>query len=101
MSCKMQGLALWVLHEWRNIPHFGGIAPFIVIVSNTDDQAEDRVMDIRDELEANKSLRTQYGSKVPPTTRRRADDDADGVKSFARRMFRREPSPPSAPTISS
>ena len=29
------------------------------------------------------------------------DDFADGVKSFARRMFRREPSPPSAPTISS
>ncbi len=29
------------------------------------------------------------------------DDFGDGVKRFARRMFRREPSPPSAPTISS
>lgn len=71
------GLVLWVLHEWRSMPHFNGKPPFILIVSDTIGQARDRLLDIRDELEANQELRAHYGNKVPDTRRRRGNDDDD------------------------
>ena len=59
------GLALWVIHEWRSMPHFNGKPPFIVIVCGTDDQARDRALDIRDQLEGNALLREDYGDLTP------------------------------------
>lgn len=77
------GLVLWALHEWRNMPHFGGKPPFILIVSDTIGQARDRLLDIRDELETNRDLRAHYGNKVPDQRRRRGDtgDDEDDAPS--------------------
>ncbi len=57
---------LWVIHEWRTMPQFGGRPPFIVIVSNSADKARDRVLDVRDELMTNDALRRDYGPADPP-----------------------------------
>lgn len=64
------GLPLWVACEWEVMPEFNGQkdrkrAPYIVIVSDTMDQARARVMDIRDELENNEALIAAYGPQAP------------------------------------
>lgn len=59
------GFLLWVIAEWHNMPHFQGEPPFILIVSDTRDNARDRAMDLRDEIEANELLREDYGDLVP------------------------------------
>lgn len=73
------GLALWTIYEWRTMPHFQGEPPFILIVSDTIDQARDRLLDLRDELETNRLLRRHYGPKTPPRSKRitGAGDDDD------------------------
>lgn len=66
------GLPLWVALEWASMPEFNGSrpgsrnrAPYIVIVSDTLDQARSRIMDIRDELESNDALIAAYGDQTP------------------------------------
>lgn len=61
----MKGFLLRVIHEWRNMPHFRGRAPFIVVVSDTASLAEAIVSDLRAELESNADLHRDYGSLVP------------------------------------
>lgn len=58
------GFLLWVISEWRNMEHFEGKPPFILIVSDTLTQARDRAMDLRDEVEANGQLIQDYGFKA-------------------------------------
>lgn len=64
------GLPLWVGLEWEAMPEFNGQkdrrrAPYIVIVSDTLDQARARLLDIRDELEGNEALIAAYGNQAP------------------------------------
>lgn len=64
------GLPLWVACEWERMPEFNGEKdrkrpPYIVIVSDTMDQARARIMDIRDELETNGDLIAAYGPQAP------------------------------------
>lgn len=64
------GLPLWVALEWENMPEWNGTkdrkrAPYIVIVSDTVDQARSRIMDIRDELEGNPAIIGRYGPQAP------------------------------------
>lgn len=58
------GLPLWVALEWEGMPHFKR-APYIVIVSDTADQAKARLADIRDQLEGNSELIARYGHQAP------------------------------------
>lgn len=58
------GLPLWVALEWQSMPHFKR-APYIVIVSDTADQAKARLADIRDQLEGNDALIARYGYQGP------------------------------------
>lgn len=74
------GLILWICHEWRRMPHFRGKPPFILIVSDTADQARDRALDIRDELEANEALQADYGCLAPSRADQRAAPGARGAK---------------------
>lgn len=64
------GLPLWVALEWESMPEWNGRkgrkrAPYIVIVSDTIDQAKARVQDIRDELEGNEQILAAYGPQAP------------------------------------
>ena len=64
------GTPLWVAMEWRSMPAFkraDGVQapPYIVIVSDTIDQARARLLDIRDELENNERLIGRYGPQTP------------------------------------
>ena len=77
------GYLLWVLSEWRSMPHFQGEPPFILIVSDTRDQARDRSLDLRDELEANGLLLQDYGNKVPGRGKKWTESDwttSDGCR---------------------
>jgi len=65
------GLPLWVACEWESMPHFEGRAPYIVIVSDTADQARARLADIRDQLESNEELIARYGWQGPTLERMR------------------------------
>ena len=65
------GFLAWVLSEWRNMPHFRGEPPFILIVSDTLEQARDRSLDLRDHIEGNELLRDEYGDQVPTAKRKR------------------------------
>jgi phage terminase large subunit-like protein len=65
----MKALLLRVIHEWREMPHFRGRPPFIVVVSDTASLAEAIVSDLRAELESNEDLRRDYGSLVPAAGR--------------------------------
>lgn len=56
-----KGVLLHVIHEWRSLGHFRGRAPFILIVGDKIENARDRVLDLRDELEGNEALRRDYG----------------------------------------
>jgi hypothetical protein len=82
------GLPLWVALEWASMPEFNGTRdgervrpPYIVIVSDTLDQARSRVMDIRDELESNDALVNAYGDQTPEGGRARGvgDEVGDGA----------------------
>ena len=64
-TAMITGLASWVAHEWRNMPHFQGKPPYIVIVSDTVDQAKARLADIRDLLEDDDLLLADYGERAP------------------------------------
>lgn len=55
------GLVLHVITEWKNIPHFRGRPPFIVIVQDGFEGARDRCVDVREELEGNERIREDYG----------------------------------------
>lgn len=64
------GVPMRVALEWEQIPEFNGTKdrrrpPYIVIVSDTIDQARARIMDIRDELEGNQALIDAYGPQAP------------------------------------
>lgn len=59
------GFAAWVLYHWREMPHFQGVPPFILIVSDSLDQARARSLDLRDELEANEDLARDFGPRAP------------------------------------
>jgi phage terminase large subunit-like protein len=65
----MKAFLLRVIHEWREMPHFRGRPPFIVVVSDTASLAEAIVSDLRAELESNDDLRRDYGSLVPAAGR--------------------------------
>lgn len=71
------GLVLWCIYEWRSMPHFKGVPPFILIVSDTVGQARDRALDIRDQIESNRRLRMAYGDKVPDSKKRWKPPDDD------------------------
>jgi len=82
------GLPLWVSLEWGSMPEFNGTRvgerrrpPYVVIVSDTLDQARSRVMDIRDELESNQELIAAYGDQTPEGGRARGvgDEVGDGA----------------------
>lgn len=60
------GFALWVIAHWREMPHFQGEAPFILIVSDTITQAKDRSLDLRDEVEGNVQFIDDYGELKRP-----------------------------------
>jgi hypothetical protein len=69
-TAMVLGLPLWTALEWRNMPAFHRTdgtpaAPYIVIVSDTLDQARARLLDIRDELENNERLIGRYGNQAP------------------------------------
>lgn len=66
------GAGLYAALEWRSLEHFRGRAPYIVIVSDTVDQARARLADIRDQLESNEDLIALYGAQAPT--------DAEGRK---------------------
>lgn len=76
-TAMVLGTPLMVAMEWRGMPHFldhltgQPAAPYIVIVSDTIDQAKARVMDIRDELESNELLIATYGTQAPTRKDRR------------------------------
>jgi hypothetical protein len=76
-TAMVLGVPLMAALEWRSMPHFldaitgEPAAPYIVIVSDTIDQARARVMDIRDELEANEGLIAAYGNQAPTRQDRR------------------------------
>ena len=77
------GFLLWVLSEWRSMPHFRGEPPFILIVSDTHDQARDRCVDLRDEIEDNAALQADYGDKRPGRGKRWTEHDwetSDGCR---------------------
>lgn len=63
------GLPLMIALEWARFPFFNrakrAIQPYIVIVSDTIDQARSRIMDIRDELMENEALIAAYGYQGP------------------------------------
>lgn len=59
------GFAAYCLYHWRDMPFFRGKPPFILIVSDTMDQARDRSLDLRDEVESNVDLAADYGSQAP------------------------------------
>jgi hypothetical protein len=63
------GAVLHVIHEWRRLAHFDGKPPFILIVSDSGDNARDRLLDIRQELEENEELITDYGDLTPSKDR--------------------------------
>lgn len=76
-TAMVLGVPLWAALEWASMPHFRDpitghqVPPYIVIVSDTIDQARARVMDIRDELEANEALIAAYGAQAPTRKDRR------------------------------
>ena len=84
------GLPLWCALEWRSIPHFDR-APYIVIVSDTVEQARQRVMDLRDELEGNTRILSEYGYQGPGAADTEATpfDVVDGRSGKRRRGRRR------------
>lgn len=63
-------LPLYVALEWRRLGHFQR-APYILIVSDTVEQAEARLSDIREQLERNQRLIRDYGRQVPRPNERR------------------------------
>lgn len=65
------GYLLWVIANWRDMPHFQGKPPFILIVSDTFDQARDRALDLRDQVESNPLLIGDYGPLAPDLAQRR------------------------------
>lgn len=76
-TAMVAGLPLWVALEWANMPEFNGSrpgsrrrAPFIVLVSDTLDQARSRLMDIREQLEGNDRIIQEYGDQTPEAGRR-------------------------------
>jgi len=68
-------LPLRLIFEWRSFDQFTYVdehgkrvieqRPFIVVVSATQDQANDRVRQIREEIERNTELRAAYGDRRP------------------------------------
>lgn len=69
-TAMVLGLPLWVALEWQSMPAFRRAdgkptPPYIIIVSDTVDQARSRIMDIRDELEGNQALIARYGAQAP------------------------------------
>lgn len=77
-TCTL-GFAAYVLYHWREMPCFHGRPPFILIVSDTLDQARDRSLDLRDEVEGNPDLRKDFGSRAPaPADRNRQRRGTDG-----------------------
>jgi len=73
-TTTMVGFALWCVFEWREMAHFGGKPPFILIVSDTVDQARDRALDIRDQIEGNEALIDRYGQLAPTVAEREGRD---------------------------
>lgn len=69
-TTTMLGAILWMVYEWERKPHFKGEPPFILIVSDTIDQARDRARDIRDEIETNELLVADYGELAPDARER-------------------------------
>lgn len=69
-TTTMFGAILWVVYEWERMRHFQGSPPFILIVSDTLDQARDRALEIRDEIEANDALIADYGELAPDARER-------------------------------
>lgn len=63
------GLVLYCLCEWRNLPAFHGRAPFVVICQDSFTGARDQVLNVRDELEQNEAIRTDYGDLVSGSKR--------------------------------
>lgn len=63
------GFVAWIVHEWRSMPFFQDKPPFILIVSDSGDNARDRLLDLRNELEENEELRTDYGDLTPSADR--------------------------------
>jgi len=68
-STLVFGLILYVLCEWRRLPHFRGRAPFVVVCQDSFPGARDRVLDVRDELETNEAIRRDYGDLFTGSTR--------------------------------
>lgn len=77
-STLVTGLTLQVVCEWRRMAHFRDAttgrhrAPYIVIVSDTLEQAAGRLADIREQLERNDRLIRDYGRFAPSSGERRA-----------------------------
>lgn len=65
------GPALWVACEWQTMSHFRGRAPYVVLVSDTIEQARERLADIREQLETNEDLIATYGEFAPRKGERR------------------------------
>lgn len=73
------GFAAWVLYNWREMPFFRGKAPFILLVSDSLDQARDRSLDLRDQVSENEELEADYGRLAPsPAEIRRRNNGAKG-----------------------
>ncbi len=64
-STLCTGFILYCIYEWRNLPHFQGQPPFVLLVSDSADQARDRCLDIRNEIEENLLLHQDYGDLAP------------------------------------
>lgn len=65
------GYVLWCVYNWQRLPHFEE-PPFILIVSDTVEQARDRALDVRDEIEGNDRLFVDYGPIVPTQAEQKA-----------------------------
>lgn len=70
-STTMITALLWAICFWRKMPHFKGRAPHILIVSDTVEQAENRMADLLDELEGNAALIERFGPFAPRPGERR------------------------------
>ena len=78
------GLVLWVIYCWEQMEHFTE-PPFIVLVSDTVNQAKDRALDIRDEIESNDLLMKDFGDLVP--TKRDQKKRGRGKKKWTEKDF--------------
>lgn len=70
-STTMVAALLWTVCCWRDMPHFKGRAPHILVVSDTLEQAENRIADLLDELEKNSELIARFGPFAPAPGERR------------------------------